>query len=65
MGAERPRNDSASRWRGGEGSAKECEKKRQAEPVSFSISNGGLGGTAPVTERRRRGARSQNFFFPT
>ncbi len=64
MGTERPRNDSEGR-RGGEGAAKECEKKRQAEPVSFSISNGGLGGTAPVTERRRRGACSQNFFFPT
>ena len=53
MGAERPRNDSEARWRGGEGAAKECEKKRQAEPVSFSISNGGLGVTVP-TERRRR-----------
>ena len=29
------RNDRAGRRRGGEGAAKECEKKRQAEPVSF------------------------------
>ena len=52
MGAERPRNDSEGR-RGVEGAAKECEKKRQAEPVSFSISNGGLGVADPVRGRRR------------